>query len=197
MNICVFCAAADVAERYIKPAEELAQQIAKQGHTLVWGGSDRGLMSVIAASAQASGGKIVGITMESLKHTAREGADEMIVTRDLAERKAVMLERSDAFVSLVGGTGTLDELTEIFELKRHGLHNKPIVMLNTDGFYHGLRAQYERMEHDGFLSRLRMPFEQMLTFANTPEEAMAQLNTAHPELEMAAAPNLVFSNEAA
>jgi uncharacterized protein (TIGR00730 family) len=197
MNVCVFCAAADVDERYVRPAKQLAQLIAEQGHTLVWGGSDRGLMRVVAEAAQAAGGKIVGITMESLKHSARLGADEMIVTRDLAERKAVMLERSDAFVTLVGGTGTLDELTEIFELKRHGLHDKPMIMLNSDGFYDGLRHQYERMERDGFLARLRMPFDQMLSFADTPDKVMAQLQTVRPELETAVAPNLIFSNEAA
>jgi uncharacterized protein (TIGR00730 family) len=135
--------------------------------------------------------------MESLKHTALESADEMIITRDLAERKAVMLERSDAFVTLVGGTGTLDEMTEIFELKRHGLHNKPMVVLNTDGFYDGLREQYARMEQEEFLSRLRMPFDQMLSFVDEPAEVMAKLDNAHPELEMAIAPNLTFSNEAA
>lgn len=196
MNVCVFCAAADVDEQYVQAATELATLIAKQGHTLVWGGSDRGLMSVVAAAAQAAGGKIVGITMESLKQTAREGADEMIITRDLAERKVVMLERSDAFVTLVGGTGTLDEMTEIFELKRHGLHSKPLVVLNTNGFYDGLRLQYARMERDDFLSRLRMPFEQMLTFVDTPTEALAELKKVQPEPE-ATTPNFVFSNEAA
>jgi predicted Rossmann-fold nucleotide-binding protein len=98
---------------------------------------------------------------------------------------------------MVGGTGTLDEMTEIFELKRHGLHNKPLIMLNTNGFYDGLRDQYTRMEHDGFLARLRMPFDQMLTFVDTPQAAMTELAKARPELEIAVAPNLVFSNEVA
>jgi uncharacterized protein (TIGR00730 family) len=175
MNVCFFCAASDLEPRYTEPAVELVRRVIADGHTLVWGGSDRGLMRDIASAAQEAGGKIIGISMESLKHTAREGADEMIIARDLGERKALLLERSDAIITLVGGTGTLDEFTDLLELRRHGVHDKQMIILNTDNFYQGLKLQYERMKHDGFLDRLPRPFGQLVTFADTPEEAMEAL----------------------
>ena len=181
MNICVFCAASDVDSVYVEAARHLAQLIGRNGYTLVWGGSDRGLMKVIADAAQAEGGKIIGISMESLKQTARENADVMMIAKDLAERKALMLEHSDAIVTLVGGSGTLDEMTELFELKRHGVHDKPMVILNTAGFYNGLREQWSHMQREGFLSRLRMPLDELIQFVDTPEEVMEYVTTAGSE----------------
>jgi uncharacterized protein (TIGR00730 family) len=75
----------------------------------------------------------------------------MVIADDLAERKALLLARSDAVVVMAGGLGTLDEVTEILELKKHGLHDKPVVLLNTAGFYDGLLMQLRRMEEEGFL----------------------------------------------
>ncbi|HYH75364.1 MAG TPA: TIGR00730 family Rossman fold protein [Candidatus Saccharimonadales bacterium] len=195
MNVCFFCAASDVDVRYTEPARQLARMVVEEGHTLVWGGSDRGLMREIASAAQDVGGKIVGITMESLKHTARQNADEMIVTADLAERKKVMMERSDAVITLVGGTGTLDEMTELFELRRHGVHNETLIILNTDGFYDGLKMQYERMKQDGFLDRLPRPFDQLIAFADTPEQVMELLGMPPTQPFTDGAP-MPISNEA-
>jgi uncharacterized protein (TIGR00730 family) len=172
MNICVFCAASEVDPIYSRPAKELARLIGEGGHTFVWGGSDRGLMKTMAEAAQKHGAPLLGITMESLKHTARAEADEMIITRDLSERKKVMLERSDAVVTLVGGTGTLDEMTELFELKRHGMHHKPLVILNTAGFYDGLRDLWGHMGDEGFLNRLPEPLYELIQFAETPDQVM-------------------------
>jgi uncharacterized protein (TIGR00730 family) len=99
----------------------------------------------------AAGGRLVGISVEFLRGVARTDADEMVIAKDLAERKALLLARSDAIVVLVGGLGTLDEATEILELRKHRLHDKPVVLLNTDGFYDGLLQQLRRMEAEGFL----------------------------------------------
>lgn len=178
MNICVFCAASDVDPIYTEPARTVARLISRNGHTLVWGGSDRGLMKVIADEAQAHGGRVVGISMESLKHTARERADIMMIAKDLAERKALMLEHADAIITLVGGSGTLDEMTELFELKRHGVHDKPMVILNTAGFYNGLREQWNHMQREGFLNRLRMPLDELIQFVDTPEAAMEYITSS-------------------
>lgn len=172
MQICVFLSAADLPERYTVPAREFAELLGKGGHTLVWGGSDVGLMKVVADGVQAAGGRLVGVSVEFLRAKARAAADEMIVTADLAERKRLLLERSDAVVIMVGGTGTLDEATEILELKKHGLHRKPVVLLNTAGFYDGLREQFERMESEGFLPRA---LTELVHFADTPTEAMTYL----------------------
>ncbi len=169
MNICVFCSASDVEKKYTDAARELATLIALGGHTLVWGGSNKGTMKVIADTAQAAGGKIVGITMELLRASARPHADEMLILPTLGQRKAKLLERADAIVVLPGGLGTLDEITETMELKKHNVHNKAIVFLNTDGFYEGFKLQLERMNKEGFLPRA---LSELLFFADTPQDAM-------------------------
>lgn len=180
MNVCVFCSANDLDKKYVAPAEYLAGLLGKSGHTLLWGGSDCGLMKVIADGVQDNGGKIVGVTMELFKAFAHQGADEMIVAKTLSERKATLLKRSDAIIVLPGGLGTLDELTEVIEHKRHGAHNCPIIVLNTDGFYDGLKLQFQRMANEGFLPLAEHAHSQdeasslvrWIQFVDTPEEVI-------------------------
>ncbi|MFJ6213114.1 TIGR00730 family Rossman fold protein [Streptomyces sp. NPDC092296] len=175
MNISVFCSAFSLDDRYTLPAREFARLLGEGGHTLVWGGSNAGLMGVLADGVKAAGGKLVGISVELLAHKAYNGADELVTTRDLAERKAMLLSRADAVVVLVGGLGTLDEVTEVLELKKHGLHTKPVVVLDTDGFYDGLRSQLARMAAEGFLPR---PLDELVFFAEDAASALAHLETA-------------------
>jgi uncharacterized protein (TIGR00730 family) len=151
MKICVFLSAADLDERYTKPARKFAELLGAGGHTLVWGGSDTGLMKVVADGVRSTGGRLVGVSVEFLRAKARPDADEMVFAKDLAERKALLLAGCDAVVVMVGGLGTLDEATEILELRKHGFHAKPVVLLNTAGFYDGLALQLRRMDADGFL----------------------------------------------
>ncbi|MEU6344191.1 TIGR00730 family Rossman fold protein [Streptomyces sp. NPDC046977] len=172
MNICVFLSAADLDVRYTEPARRFAELIGKGGHTLVWGGSDVGLMKVVADGVQEHGGRLVGVSVEFLAAKTRKGADEMVITADLAERKAQLLARADAVVIMVGGTGTLDEATEILELKKHGLHAKPVVLLNTAGFYDGLKQQFQRMDAEGFLP---LPLTDLVFFAEDEVAALAWL----------------------
>ncbi|MFF4823009.1 TIGR00730 family Rossman fold protein [Streptomyces sp. NPDC001312] len=175
MNICVFLSAADLDDRYTRPARDFARLIGKGGHSLVWGGSDTGLMKVVADGVQEAGGRLVGVSVDFLSAKARPGADEMVIAKDLAERKKLLLEKADAVVIMVGGTGTLDEATEILELKKHGRTGKPVVLLNSDGFYDGLKKQFRRMEEDGFLPR---PLAELVFFAEEPAGAMAYLDEA-------------------
>ena len=172
MNICVFLSAADLDDRYTRPAREFAELLGKGGHTLVWGGSDVGLMKVVADGVQEAGGRLVGVSVDFLADRARPGADELVVARDLAERKALLLAKADAVVVMVGGTGTLDEATEILELKKHGKTEKPVVLLNTAGFYDGLKEQFRRMDAEGFLPR---PLTDLVFFAEEPVGALAYL----------------------
>ncbi|MFF1406589.1 TIGR00730 family Rossman fold protein [Streptomyces sp. NPDC058294] len=175
MNICVFLSAADLDERYTRPARAFAELIGRAGHTLVWGGSDVGLMKVVADGVQEAGGRLLGVSVEFLANKARPGADEMIVAADLAERKKLLLEKADAVVIMVGGTGTLDEATEILEVKKHGRTEKPVVLLNTAGFYDGLQQQFLRMEAEGFLPR---PLSELVFFAEDPAAALQYLESA-------------------
>lgn len=172
MNITVFCSAADLDERYTRPARAFAELIGKGGHTLVWGGSDTGLMKLMADGVHAAGGRLVGVSVEFLAHKVRPGVDEMVITKDLAERKAELLSRADAIVVMPGGIGTLDETTEVLELRKHRLHIKPVVVLNTAGFYDGLRAQFRRMEDEGFLP---VPLDELMLFADDGATALAYL----------------------
>ncbi|MCQ4084327.1 TIGR00730 family Rossman fold protein [Streptomyces sp. RB6PN25] len=175
MNICVFCSAADLDERYTRPARELAERIGKGGHTLVWGGSDAGLMKVMADGVEENGGTLIGVSVGFLQDKARSRADVMVIAEDLAQRKAELLKRADAIVIMVGGTGTLDEATEILELKKHGMHSKPAVLLNTAGFYDGLKQQFERMEAEGFLP---LPLAELVFFAEDGASALAYIEKA-------------------
>ena len=172
MNICVFLSAADLDERYTRPAREFAEAIGKGGHTLVWGGSNTGLMKVVADGVQETGGRLVGISVEFLRDFARKDADEMVIAKDLSQRKALLLAGSDAVVVMVGGLGTLDEATEILELRKHGHHEKPVVLLNTAGFYDGLIIQLRRMEDEGFLP---VPVAELVFFADEGADALAYL----------------------
>jgi uncharacterized protein (TIGR00730 family) len=138
----------------------------------VWGGSDVGLMKVVADGVQEAGGKLVGVSVEFLAAKVRPGVDEMVVAKDLAERKRLLLEKADAVVVMVGGTGTLDEATEILELKKHGKHTKPVVLLNTAGFYDGLKEQFRRMDDEGFLP---LPLTDLVFFAEDAVAALAYL----------------------
>jgi uncharacterized protein (TIGR00730 family) len=129
-------------------------------------------MKVVADGVKSTGGRLVGVSVAFLHHKARLDADEMIITASLAERKALLLERADAVVVMVGGTGTLDEATDILELKKHGMHGKPVVVLNTAGFYDGLRTQMRRMETEGFLP---VPLADLVTFADDAARAITAL----------------------
>jgi len=169
MNICVFCSSKHVAQNYKDAAEEFATLLAKKGHTLIWGGSDTGLMHFIAQTAQDAGARTIGVSVEMYRSVASKKADELVVAHDLAERKATMFRRSDALVVMAGGTGTLDEFTEVMELQKQDGKRKPIVILNTAGFYDGLREQLHRMESEGFLY---VSLADLVFFAATPEEAM-------------------------
>lgn len=177
--VAVFCSAQNIDRKYSDPAEEFARLLAQHKYGLVWGGTDVGLMKTIAAGVREGGGKLIGVSMELLKHLIRDDVDEKIIAKDLSERKAVMLERCDAIVMLVGGIGTLDEITEVLALKKHELHNKPIVVLNTENFYEGLKVQLQKMKDDGFItkklkdgSKPPMPLDELLYFADTPQEAI-------------------------
>lgn len=193
MNVCVFCSANDLEEKYTAPAKELARLLAEAGHTLIWGGSDVGLMKIMADGVQEGGGKIVGVSLEYYKQNARKNADEMIIAKNLGERKALLLERSDVIVTLIGGLGTLDELTEIMELRKQHHHDKLSIVINTDGFYDGFKMQLDRIFAEGFLSAKErgdansMPMSAIIQFVDTPEEAMGIIGqTAHdtPAMEV-------------
>ncbi|MDO8522072.1 MAG: TIGR00730 family Rossman fold protein [bacterium] len=174
MNICVFCSQYDVAEKYKGAAETLARLIAEHKYALVWGGADEGLMGLIARTAQRGRSRVIGVIQEKIKDKAYKNADEMIVVKNGRDMNLGLIERGDVIIVLVGGIGTLNELTEIVRMKKDGEQNKPVVIVNTDHFYDGLKQQLQRMNDEGFL---RDDIMNSVHFVGTPEEAMHHLDS--------------------
>jgi uncharacterized protein (TIGR00730 family) len=141
--ICVFCASSSTLEqRWLDLATDTGRELAARGHTLVSGGGCVGMMGAVADGARAGGAHTLGVIPQSLVdlEVADTAADELIVTDDMGSRKDLMIDKSDAFITLPGGLGTLDELFEVWTTATLGLHRKPIVLIDTDGFYAGLMA---------------------------------------------------------
>jgi uncharacterized protein (TIGR00730 family) len=139
--ICVFCASSrSLGRDWLDLAEQAGAEIARRGHTLVSGGGCVGMMGALADGARTAGGHTLGIIPQVLVdlEVADVHADELVVTDGMASRKASMIEKSDAFLTLAGGLGTLDELFEVWTTATLGLHRKPVVLVDTDGFYRGL-----------------------------------------------------------
>ena len=147
-SICVFCASSESVDDLFKDtALELGRELGRKGIDLVYGGASIGLMGCVARGVHEEKGKVVGVLPEFFKTKDIEysEADELIVTQDMRERKAVMDKRSDAFIVLPGGIGTLEEAMEILSMRQLRLTDKPLVFINTQGFYEGLLATFEEM----------------------------------------------------
>lgn len=147
MVVGVYCASSNlVSPAYVSEAERLGRLIAERGDTLVYGGGQVGLMGVVARAVHEHDGTVIGAIPQALKD--REGiaygvADEMHVTETMQERKAIIFTRADAFIVLPGGFGTLEELMEVLTLRQLGYHDKPIVILNVNGYYDPLIDLFE------------------------------------------------------
>ncbi len=154
LSVGVFCGSSTVVEPYfLELAAEVGDQLARRGHTLVTGGGRVGMMGAVASAARAAGGRTVGVIPQVLygPEVADESSDELIVTADMAERKTTMIARSDAFLTLPGGIGTMDELFEVWTTNHLGLHTKPMVLLSPAGFYDGILSYVDTVVRHGFL----------------------------------------------
>lgn len=149
-SVCVYCGTgAEVDPVYKKAAADTGRILAEGGLRLVYGGENLGLMGIIAAAALGAGGKVSGIIPECL--TAREtGLTELVVVRDMHERKRLMIEKSDSFLILPGGFGTLDEAFETLATKYMGLHDKPVLFLNIGGYFDPLFRLIDHMVEKKF-----------------------------------------------
>jgi len=151
--ICVFCSSSDaLAPEYFRAAETLGSLLAKKQHTLVYGGSKVGLMGALAHAVYRHGGKVVGISLKPLQavEITDDVADELVVTQTMAQRKAEMARRSDAFIALPGGFGTLDEMIEMLAMKQLHFHQKPLVFINTRNFFNPLVVFFEQLYREKF-----------------------------------------------
>lgn len=145
--VCVYCGAQSGNDpRFREAAEALGRGLAARGATLVYGGGSVGLMGVVADAVLAAGGRAIGVIPRFLctAELAHAGLTEQVVVGGMHERKRAMFDRSDAFIVLPGGFGTLDEALEMITWRQLGRHEKPIIFLNTAGFFDALIAHFER-----------------------------------------------------
>jgi uncharacterized protein (TIGR00730 family) len=182
-TICVFCSSSDaVDEVYRTAATDLGLRMGRLGIDLVYGGAGIGLMGCVARGVHAGKGKVTGVLPEFFmtKDIGYMDADELIVTKDMRERKAVMEQRSDAFIVLPGGIGTLEEAAEILTMKQLKLTQKPLVFINTKNFYAGLLAHMQEIVALKFAKQ-----ETLDLFISEPDPASALdyiLNYTAPQI---------------
>jgi uncharacterized protein (TIGR00730 family) len=192
-TVCVYCGSGPGTNpQFIEGAKAFGKALAENGVGLVYGGGSIGLMGAVASSALDHGGRVTGIIPDFL--TARENAltraQEMIVTHDMHERKRLMFERSDAFVALPGGVGTLEELVEQLTWQQLGRHSKPILLANIDGFWEPLLALLAHMRTTAFI---RPTLAVEILKAERIDDILPMLRTAAakvPEAEKELAPSV-------
>jgi uncharacterized protein (TIGR00730 family) len=177
-TVCVYCGSGSGTNPlFTEAANAFGKTLAENGIGLVYGGGSVGLMGAVATSVLDHGGRVTGIIPEFLtaKENALKRAQEMIVTRNMHERKQMMFDRSDAFVAFPGGIGTLEELVEQLTWAQLGRHNKPILMANIDGFWEPLLGLIDHMRATEFI---RPGLTVRLLMANKVEEILPKLQQA-------------------
>lgn len=182
--ICVFCSSSSALDKkYYETAKNLGKLIAQNGYNLVHGGGKIGLMGVISEAVQSHNGKVIGVLPDRLNidGIASETDDEIIITKDMADRKTEMRKRSEAFIALPGGFGTLEEILEVITLKQLKYHKKPIVILNSDDYYEPLIKMFEQFYKQSFAKE---DFKKFYFIAKNPIEAIEYIkNYKHQDVK--------------
>ena len=172
MNICIFGASSNAIDRkYFDDVYHLGELMAENNMGLVFGGGQRGLMGAAARGLKSKGGYAIGIAPAIFDDSTIlfQECDEMHITNDLTDRKVKMIEMSDAFIAVAGGIGTFDELFEVAVGNQIGYFSKPLILLNTDGFYNKLWEFIMEARDKGFIYDGN---EKCCHLANSPEEAL-------------------------
>ena len=180
-RVCVFASSCNYLEKsYYEAASEFGELLGKSGYDMVYGGSSLGLMWACAEKVKQNGAQLIGVMPERLHNMGvyTDECVELFVTPCMRSRKAKMDELSDAVVALAGGFGTLEELSEMIVQKQLGYNNKPIVILNTNGFYDKLLEFFDEIISQKFA---RDTAKKLYFVANTPEEAIEYIKNYQPE----------------
>lgn len=176
-SICVFCGSRfGVDPAYRQAAEETGAMIARNGWRLVYGAGDVGLMGTVATATQASGGQTFGVIPVHLleREVGKRDLSSFIVTENMHERKKVMFMNCDAIVVLPGGAGSLDEFFEIVTWRQLRLHNKPIILLNVNGYWEPLRGLLDHVIAQGFADNSLLDFVTVAEDANAVEAILGK-----------------------
>ena len=177
--LCVYCSSSRLLDKkYHEVADALGREMVAHGWGLVYGGGNVGLMGEVAQSVKRAGGRVDGVIPQFMiaRELAYRDADELITVDTMRERKRIMEERATAFLTLPGGIGTLEELTEIMTLRYINLLHKPIVLLNQDGFYDDLLRFFDRMTEEKFKSP---GLHKLAAIATTLDEVWPLLEAPH------------------
>ncbi|AHF92360.1 putative Rossmann fold nucleotide-binding protein [Opitutaceae bacterium TAV1] len=153
--LCVYCASSTVlASKYYEAGARLGENMVRRGWGLVYGGGKAGVMGAVALAVKAGGGRVVGVIPDFMveRELAWREADELVVVATMRERRRLMEERASAFIALPGGIGTLEELIEIMVARALNRIDKPLVLVNQDGFYDDLLRFFEKMTREHFKS---------------------------------------------
>lgn len=179
-KVCVYCSSSNALEKnYYDQARLLGRTIAQEGWSLVYGGTHIGLMGEVANTALEGKAGVIGVIPQHIHNRGlgHSGCTQLIVTPDMSERKKTMIGLGDAFIALPGGFGTLEEVVEVITLKQLQLLNKPIVFLNTQGFYNGLGNFFESFFHKGFTAE---KFRQLYFMADDIAQAVDYIRSYQP-----------------
>ncbi|MFC6878404.1 MULTISPECIES: TIGR00730 family Rossman fold protein [Actinomadura] len=183
LAVCVFCASSTKIDKiHVDLAAEAGAELARRGHSLVSGGAQVSCMGAVARAARAGGARTVGVIPEALVDVeiSDEANDELIVTPDMRARKGEMDRRSDAFLVLPGGIGTLEELFEIWTARVLGMHDKPVVILDPTGVYEPLRELMKGLAEQGFA---RAKIFDAIGWTESVEEAFDLLERSQPRIQ--------------
>ena len=181
-SVCVYCGSRPGDNpAFAQAAVAVGQWIGAHGGQLVYGGGRGGLMGTVAEATRLAGGRVVGVIPQALvdKELANRLCDELHIVQTMHERKAMMAERSDAFVALPGGIGTFEELFEVWTWRQLGYHNKPVGLLNVAGYYDGLLSFLQTSVASGFMGDWQMDL--LLAATDTGELMRRLVQSAGPD----------------
>ena len=176
-SLCVYCGSRPGNQpEFTSIAEQVGTWIGKHGGQLVYGGGRNGLMGTVADATLAAGGRVIGVIPKALvdKEQAHHGCTELHIVETMHERKHMMAEHADAFVALPGGIGTLEEFFEVWTWRQLGYHDKPVGLLNMDGYYDSLLAFLQTSVSSGFMPEWLMPLITVDTQAEPLLENLVQ-----------------------
>ena len=181
MKICIYGASSNIIDKsFIDAGEQLGKEIAQNGHSVIFGGGAAGLMGAVARGMRSKGGNIIGVTPTFFKVDGMlfEDCTDMIYTETMRERKKLLEEMSDAFIVTPGGIGTFDEFFEIYTLRQLGVHQKPIAILNTDGYYDSLIDMLKNAIDKNFMPEANM---NLLFISDNPKEILNHIENYNPD----------------
>ena len=177
MKLCIFCSANNnIDPEFFSMTEELGRWAAKNGHSIVFGGHDAGLMHAVSKAAKEAGGQVIGVVPRKIEEMGRLSPylDVHIPTENLTDRKDLMMVHSDAFIILPGGIGTLDELFTVAAAATLKYHEKPLILWNMKGFWDSLIACLKDLDSKGVI---RGSIKDQILVASSLEELVALLNS--------------------